>query len=70
MSVGTGSFSQIIQAILKFTSTIHVDHIDLVAVRNHNCNIRVGNTPDVLTDAGMAVPHLYMLYIRNNSWNS
>ena len=27
-------------------------------MRKHNNNIRVGNTPDVLTDAGTIVPYL------------
>jgi len=27
-------------------------------VKLHNSNIRVGNTPDVLTDAGTTAPHL------------
>ena len=57
MSVGTGSSSQVFQVIVKFTG--HIVHIDLVAVEKHNSNIRVGNTPDVLTDAGKTVSSLF-----------
>lgn len=60
MSVGYGAFIIHLRVHLNLTDFHSLEHIDLKLAARHN--VKVGYTPDVLTDAGM-IHDIFIRYL-------